>query len=83
MFSIPTTLIIDRHITSYGAIKDAYINTGDDVYIFTTQNTLVSLNETIAGVVQIKNVGAQITNYLKEYKSNIIFGTDSRKIYIY
>ena len=83
LFSIPTTLIIDRHITSYGAIKDAYINTGDDVYIFTTQNTLVSLNETIAGVVQIKNVGAQITSYLKEYKSNIVFGTDSRKIYIY
>ena len=83
LFSIPTTLIIDRHITSYGAIKDAYINTGDDVYIFTTQNTLVSLNETIAGVVQIKNVGEQINNYLKTFKTKIVFGTDSRKIYIY
>lgn len=83
LFSIPTTLIIDRHITSYGAVKDAYINTGDDVYIFTTQNTLVSLNETIAGVVQIKNVGEQINNYLATYKTNIVFGTDSKKIYIY
>lgn len=83
LFSIPTTLIIDRHITSYGAVKDAYINTGDDVYIFTTQNTLVSLNETIAWVVQIKNVGEQINNYLSTFKSNIVFGTDSKKIYIY
>ena len=78
-----SSLAVDRHVTSYGGIRDAYINTGDDVYIFTTQKTLVSLNETINGVVGITNAGQDIDNYLETYDTNLAFGFDSQKIYIY
>lgn len=84
VFSIPSTLIIDRHITTFGGVKDAYVNTGDDIYVFTTQKTLVSLNETISGVVWVKiNVAEEIKNYTSTFATGFCFGFDGRKIYMY
>lgn len=84
VFSIPSTLIVDRHITTFGWVKDAYVNTGDDVYLFTTQKTIVSLNETINGVVWVKiNVAEDIRNYTSTFNTAHCFGFDGRKIYMY
>jgi len=83
IFSVNTNLSVDRHVTSFGWIRGAYINTWDDVYIFTTQKTLVSMNETINGVVWLTNAGQDIDNYLETYNTNIAFWFDSQKLYLY
>lgn len=84
MFSVPSTLIIDRHITTFGGVKDAYVNTGEDVYLFTTQKTIVSLNETISGIVGVKlNVAEDIKNYTSTFATAFCFGFDGRKLYMY
>lgn len=59
------------------------MNTGDDVYLLTTNSTIISLSETINGVVNLTNVGETIDNYIKDFKMNIAFGYDSRRIYLY
>ena len=84
VFSIPSTLIIDRHITTFGGVKDAYVNTGEDIYLFTTQKTIVSLNETISGIVGVKlNVAEDIKNYTSTFATAFCFGFDGRKLYMY
>jgi len=83
LFSISSSLAVDRHVTTFGGEKDAYVNTWDDVYILTSQKTLASLNETITGVVVVKNVGQDIDNFIKKYNFNICFGFDANKIFLY
>jgi len=83
IFSVTSTLAVDRHITAFGWVKDAYINTGDDVYLLTTQKTLISMNETINGVVGIQNAWLDIDNYISQFNTQISFGFDSKKIYLY
>lgn len=83
VFSVSTSLSVDRHVTTFGWIRDAYINTGDDVYFLSTQKTLISMNETINGVVWLTNAGQDIDNFLQEYNTNIAFGFDSQKLYLY
>ena len=83
LFSVTSSLSVDRHVTTFGGIRDAYINTGDDVYIFSTQKTLISMNETINWVVWLTNAGQDIDNYLQTYNTNIAFWFDSQKLYLY
>jgi hypothetical protein len=83
IYSLPTTLVVDRHVTSYGWVKNWYINAGEDVYILTTQWTWVSLNETINWVVAVKNIAQEIDNYSRVFKTNIACWFDWRKIYLY
>lgn len=83
IFSIKSDLSVDRHITSYGWFKNGYVNTGDDIYLLTTNHTIISLTETINGVVDLKNVWETIDNYVKNFKTNIAFWYDSRRIYLY
>ncbi len=83
LFSIQSSGIIDRHSSTYGGIKGGYVNLGEDVYILTTDRTLISLNETINGVVGVKNVGDQIENYLVDFRASVCFGLDGKKIYMY
>ena len=83
VFSINSSGIIDKHTTSFGWIKNWYVNLGDDAYILTTDRSLISLNETINGVVGIKNVGDEIANYLNDFQYGVCFGMDSKKIYMY
>lgn len=64
-------------------MKNGYVNAGEDVYILTTQGTWVSLNETINGVVAVKNIAQEIDNYSKNFKTNISCGFDGKKIYLY
>jgi len=83
LFSISSSLSVDRHVTTFGGEKDAYVNTWDDVYILTSQKTLASLNETITGVIVVKNVGQDIDNFIKKYNFNICFWFDANKIFLY
>ncbi len=83
IFSITSTLAVDRHVTSFGWVKDAYVNTGDDVYLLTTQKTLISMNETINGVVWIQNAWLDIDNYISKFNTQVAFWFDSKKIYLY
>lgn len=84
IFSVPSTLIIDRHVTSFWGRKDAYINTGEDVYLLTNQGDLISLNETINGVVWVNTtVGQEVTNYTNTFRANFAFGFDGRRLYMY
>ena len=83
VFSVTTSLSVDRHVTTFGWIRDAYINTGDDVYFLSTQKTLISMNETINWVVWLTNAGQDIDNYIQNYNTNIAFGFDSQKLYLY
>lgn len=83
IFSIKSDLSVDRHITAFGGYKNGYVNTGDDIYILTTNQTVISLSETINGVVDLTNVGETIDNFVKNFKTNIAFGYDSRRIYLY
>lgn len=83
IFSVTSTLSVDRHITAFWWVKDAYVNTGDDVYLLTTQKTLISMNETINGVVWIQNAWLDIDNYISKFNTNIAFWFDSKKIYLY
>lgn len=83
LFSIQSTLAVDRHVTTFWWSKDGYVNTGDDVYILTTQKTLVSLNETLTGVVVVKNVWQDVDNFIKDYNYNLAFGFDANKIFLY
>jgi len=83
IFSVTSALSVDRHVTAFGWVKDAYINTWDDVYLLTTQKTLISMNETINGVVWIQNAGLDIDNYISKFNTQIAFGFDSKKIYLY
>lgn len=80
IFSVTSTLAVDRHITAFGWVKDAYINTGDDVYLLTTQKTLISMNETINGVVGIQNAWLDIDNYISQFNTQISFGFDSKDL---
>jgi len=41
------------------------------------------MNETINGVVGLTNAGQDIDNYLETYNTNIAFGFDSQKLYLY
>ncbi len=59
------------------------MNTGDDVYILTTQGTIISMAETINGVITLTNIGEPVDNYVKNYKTAVAFGFDSRRIYLY
>lgn len=60
------------------------MNTGEDVYFFTTQKTIVSLNETISGIVGVKlNVAEDIKNYTSTFATAFCFGFDGRKLYMY
>ena len=84
VFSVPSTLIVDRHITTFGWVKDAYVNTWDDIYLFTTQKTVVSLNETINWVVWVKlNVAENIRNYTSTFATAFCFWFDGRRMYLY
>lgn len=83
IFSVTSTLSVDRHITAFGWVKDGYVNTGDDVYLLTTQKTLISMNETINGVVWIQNAGLDIDNYISKFNYNVSFWFDSKKLYLY
>jgi len=83
IFSVTSSLSVDRHVTAFWWVKDAYVNTGDDVYLLTTQKTLISMNETINGVVWIQNAGLDIDNYISKFNTQIAFGFDSKKIYLY
>ncbi len=84
IFSVPTTLIIDRHVTSFGGIQNWYINTWDDVYIITNQGEIISLQETINGVVWVSTtVGQEVQNYTSKFKENLCFGFDGRRLYMY
>jgi hypothetical protein len=49
------------------------VNTGDDVYILTTQGTIISMAETINGVVTLTNIGEPVDNYVKTYKTATAF----------
>lgn len=51
--------------------------------MLTTNQTIISLSETINGVVDLTNVGETIDNFVKNFKTNIAFGYDSRRIYLY
>lgn len=60
------------------------MNTGEDVYVFTNQKELVSLNETINGVVGVKlNVAPEVINYFSTFATKFSFGFDGRKMYLY
>lgn len=83
VFSVTSTLAVDRHVTTFGWIRDAYINTWDDVYFLSTQKTLISMNETINWVVWLTNAGQDIDNYIQNYNTNIAFWFDSQKLYLY
>lgn len=83
IFSVTSTLSVDRHITAFGWVKDGYVNTGDDVYLLTTQKTLISMNETINGVVWIQNAWLDIDNYISKFNYNVSFWFDSKKLYLY
>lgn len=83
VFSVTSSLAVDRHVTSFGWTRDAYINTWDDVYFLSTQKTLISMNETINWVVWLTNAGQDIDNYIQDYNTNIAFGFDSQKLYLY
>lgn len=83
VFSVTSSLSVDRHVTTFWWTRDAYINTGDDVYFLSTQKTLISMNETINGVVWLTNAGQDIDNYIQDYNTNIAFGFDSQKLYLY
>jgi len=83
VFSVNQSLGVDRHITVFGGIKDAYVNTGDDVYFLTTQKTLLSMSETINWVVGIQSAGLDIDNFISLFNTKIAFGYDSKKIYLY
>jgi len=84
IFSLTQDLKTDRHVTSFGGVRDGYVNTWSDVYIFTTAKTLVSLKETIAWVVEVKNdFGKEIENYTKNFLTDICFWYDSYRVYMY
>lgn len=84
IFSVPTTLIIDRHVTSFWGIQNWYINTGDDVYLVTNQGEIISLQETINGVVWVNTtVGQEVQNYTSLFATNLCFGFDGRRLYMY
>lgn len=54
------------------------------MYILTTAKTLVSLKETIAGVVEVNNdFGKEMENYLLNFNADICFGYDSYRVYMY
>ena len=41
--------------------------------MLTTNQTIISLSETINGVVDLTNVGETIDNFVKNFKTNIAF----------
>ena len=83
IFSVTSALAVDRHVTAFWWVKDWYVNTGDDVYLLTTQKTLISMNETINGVIWIQNAWLDIDNYIENFNTNIAFWFDSKRLYLY
>lgn len=84
IISLPQSLQIDQHVTAFWGVRDGYVNTGSDVYIFTTAKTLVSLKETIAWVVEVKDdFWKEIGNYTSRFDTDVCFGYDSYRVYMY
>lgn len=83
IYSLRWELVIDRHITAYGGMNRGQVSTGDDIYIMTTQKTIISLSETINGVVLLKNVWEQVDNFIRDFSTGVAFWFDSKHIYLY
>lgn len=83
IYALTSSLTWDKLVESYGWILNWVVSTGEDVYIVTTQGTLISINETISGFIELKNIARDVDNYLKNFTTNISAWFDGRYMYIY
>lgn len=83
IYAINSNLTFDKLVESYGGLLWWAISTGEDLYILTSQRTLISIVETISWFLQLKNITQEVDSYVKEFKLNISSGFDGRYMYIY
>lgn len=83
IYALNSSLTFDKLVDAYGGILNGVVSTGEDVYIVTTQWTLISINETISWFVELKNIARDVDNYIKDFKANVSAAFDGRYMYIY
>lgn len=83
IYALNSSLTFDKLVDAYGGILNGVVSTGEDVYIVTTQGTLISINETISWFVELKNIARDVDNYIKDFKANVSAAFDGRYMYIY
>lgn len=61
---------------------DAIFETGDDLYIFSTDRKIISINELASGTLFIRDISEQLSNYTTTFDADCFIGADNDNIYI-
>lgn len=80
--SYDQNLLLTRHTSSFGGV--AIASSGDDAYLLTSDNRVVSLAETISGSLSLTDFSYEAYNYISKFdNTNKGLAFDGQNLYIF